>query len=413
MLGEFRVNPIPVARFFLGLPAGFITLLSVAEGFSLAGVHLNRLNNFEKLIHFLEEHPRILLTTHINPDPDGLGSQLALAHVLLARGHQVKILNPGPEPAHLRFLDPDGLLASPAGVDHDWYREKCLVVSLDNSETHRLGKIGQWLREQNPAPFLIIDHHKSPPAYPPGTTAFIDPSYGATAEIIFYLIRYWQNQAGDKNSTGALTGKTLSEDDWKQLWSRKLATPLYAGLVADTGSFRFRATRPRSHRMAAFLVEQGVEPHLLQEKLFQNYSWDRPRLKARLYQNMVLEPEIGLGLFVLANSDLLDPEKPSTTFGQLEGVVNELLDTSAVLAAVLAVETKSGAWKMSLRTRGELDAAGFAARFGGGGHLNAAGFTWQPNQHDREREPADAGPVLPRNLYFQLTQWVKDYHSSL
>src|SRR5262249_34647850 len=212
---------------------------------------------------------RICLTTHVNPDGDGIGSEAGLAHLLREQGLEVSITNPSPTPPRFRFL-----LDDLPGVDHSQdaikeLRRADVVVVLDISDLGRLGMLGDTVREGG-VPVACIDHHVSPGSLPSGPR-YVDPSAAATGELVFEL---------------AVANR------WRI--TQAAARGLYVALVTDTGGFRFSNTHPRTLRIAAELLESGVDPEQIYLDVYARAPEGRPRLFAEALQTLVVEPEVGL-----------------------------------------------------------------------------------------------------------------------
>ena len=181
---------------------------------------------------------RVCLTTHVNPDGDGLGSEAALAHLLRARGVEVTITNPTPTPARFRFLFEElpGVDRSAEAVKE--LRRADVIVVLDISEVSRLGMLAEVVRDRG-VPVACIDHHVSQGVLPPGPR-YVDPTASATGELVFEIAK--------------ANGWNLEQP---------AARGLYVALLTDTGGFRFSNTHPRTLRIAAELLETGLDPEAI------------------------------------------------------------------------------------------------------------------------------------------------------
>ena len=288
---------------------------------------------------------RVALTTHVNPDGDGLGSEVALAHLLKLRGSEVVIANPTLTPARFQFLF-EGL----NGVDRSREAVKALrgsdvIVVLDISDLGRLGMLTQTVAETR-APVACIDHHVSPGTLPPGPR-YVDPTAAATGELIceIALANEW----------------TLTP---------AAARALYVALVTDTGGFRFSNTRPRTLRIAAELLETGLDPEEIYLDLYANAPAGRPRLLAETLSTMVVED--GLAWVTVPPGAL---ERHQVTVDDLDGIIEYPRSIAGVRLALLFREMSQDRVKVSLRSVGAVDVAAFAKPFGGGGHKHASGLS--------------------------------------
>jgi phosphoesterase RecJ-like protein len=289
---------------------------------------------------------RVCLTTHVNPDGDGLGSEVGLAHLLRARGLTVSITNPTATPARFQFL-----FEELPGVDRTSEAVKeirrCdVIVVLDISELGRLGMLAEAVRERG-VPVACIDHHVSPGLLPPGPR-YVDPTASATGELVFEIAK---------------------ANGW--VIEQPAARGLYVALLTDTGGFRFSNTHPRTLRIAAELLETGLDPEGIYLDVYARAPEGRPRLLGEALQTLVVEPAIGLAWVTIPPGAV---ERLGLTSDDLDGVVEYPRSIDGVRMALLFREVSAGRVKVSLRSVGSVDVAAFAKQFGGGGHTKAAGL---------------------------------------
>ncbi len=289
---------------------------------------------------------RVCLTTHVNPDGDGLGSEAGLAHLLREHGVEAVITNPTPTPPRFGFLleDLPGVDRTAEAVKE--LRRADLIVVLDIGDLGRLGMLGQTVRDRG-VPVACIDHHVSSGVLPPGPR-YLDPGAAATGELIFEL--------------AVANGWPLQEPS---------ARGLYVAILTDTGGFRFSNTRPRTLRVAAELLEAGVDPEEIYLEVYARAPEGRPRLFAEALQTLVVEPEHGLAWVTVPPGAI---ERLGVSSDDLDGVVEFPRSIEGVRMALLFREVSQGRVKVSLRSVGDVDVAAFAKRFGGGGHTKAAGL---------------------------------------
>lgn len=286
---------------------------------------------------------RIALTTHVNADGDGLGSEVGLWHLLQQRGCVVSITNPTPIPDRLTFLVPPGADAS-AHAAKDIARASAVVV-LDISDLGRLGDLATAVRQAG-VPVACIDHHLSPGSLPDGPR-LVAPEATATAELVYDLATALQ---------------------WEI--PTDAARALYVGLLTDTGGFRFSNTTPRCLRVAGALLERGVDPESIYEQVYASAPEGRVRLLADVLQTLVVEPEIGLAWVTVPPGAI---EKYGATADDLDGIVEHPRSIAGVRLALLFRQIAGGRVKVSFRSMGEVDVAALAHQFGGGGHAKASG----------------------------------------
>jgi len=285
----------------------------------------------------------VVLTTHVNADGDGIGSEIGLWHLLRARGVSVTIANPTRIPERFNFLIPEGADASAHAV-HEIERAD-IVASLDIGDISRLGNLATVINARQP-PFACIDHHVGPIRLPAGPY-LIAPDATATAELVFDL--------------ASIAGWPLTPE---------VAQALYVGLLTDTGGFRFSNTTARALRVAAVLLEQGVDPESIYASVYASAPEGRVRLLAEVLQTLVVEQDVGLA-WVSVPADAL--RRHEATPDDLDGIVEFPRSIAGVKLALLFRHIGSGRIKVSFRSMGEVDVAVLANQFGGGGHHRAAG----------------------------------------
>ncbi|MBM4342497.1 MAG: DHH family phosphoesterase [Deltaproteobacteria bacterium] len=295
--------------------------------------------------------------THLGPDADGLGSQLALLRSARLAGRDAFIVNEDPCPSRYVWLDPDGEIGDFDGAAPGLARAD-LGLIFDAHEPDRAGRPVRRLRELA-KPVWVVDHHPA----------------GPTAEITGCI-------ATEFSSTGELVYELLLSLGWPI--DATVAVPLYAAMSFDTGSFRFLRNQARTLRAAAALLDTGMDANPVQEALFAN----RPRGEVELLGRViaatrfadngriawvVVEPEMLVGL------DLANDAVGET--------IGTLIGTEGVLAAVQVKPGRvPGEWKFSLRSKTAVRIGHIAREVGGGGHDHAAGATFFGNPHDQARQ---------------------------
>jgi phosphoesterase RecJ-like protein len=295
----------------------------------------------------LEPGKRVCLTTHVNPDGDGLGSEIGLLHLLHSRGVDAVVTNPTPTPDRFTFLfdEMPGCDRSAQAVKE--LRRADVIVVLDISDLGRLGMLCDTVRDAG-VPVACVDHHVSDGMLPPGPR-YLDPTAAATGELIYEI--------------ALANGWPLTPD---------VGQALYVALLTDTGGFRFSNTRPRTLRVAADLLETGVDAEQIYLDVYAKAPEGRPRLFAEALQTLVVEPQHGLAWVTVPPGAI---ERLGVTSDDLDGVVEFPRSIEGVRMALLFREAAQGRIKVSLRSVGNVDVAEFARRFGGGGHRKAAGLS--------------------------------------
>jgi len=312
---------------------------------------------------------RIVMTTHVNSDGDGVGSEVALVHLLAALGKDARIANPTPIPARYAFLvDPvrqhDRTEHAVAAL-----READLFLVLDISDLGRLGQLAETIHGRDVLT-ACVDHHLSPGTLPKGPR-LVDAAASATAELVFDLAE--------------VAGWRLTPE---------AARALYVGLLTDTGGFRFSNTSPRTLRVAASLLECGVDPEAIYERVYATAPVGRLRLTAEVLDTLVVEPGIGLSWVTVPAGAL---ERHGVSADDLDGLVELARSVQGTRLALLFRTLSSGKIKVSFRSVGDVDVAAFAQPFGGGGHAKASGASISGTLDEVQREVLAAARRLLSN----------------
>ena len=290
---------------------------------------------------------RVCITTHVNPDGDGIGSEVGLVHLLRAQGVDAIITNPSPTPPRFSFLFDrlPGVDRSAEAVKE--LRRADLIIVLDISDLTRLGMLIETVKNRG-VPVACVDHHVSVGVLPPGPR-YLDPDAAATGELIYELAK--------------ANGWNVTE---------QVARALYVAILTDTGGFRFSNTRARTLRVAADLLEAGVDNEEIYLEVYARAPEGRPRLFAEALQTLVVENEHGLAWVTVPPGSI---ERLGVSSDDLDGVVEFPRSIEGVRMALLFREISQGRVKVSLRSVGDVDVAAFAKPYGGGGHTKAAGLS--------------------------------------
>jgi phosphoesterase RecJ-like protein len=302
----------------------------------------------DRFVTYLDRHARILLTTHENPDGDGVGASIALAAHLKAGGKEVRIVVTPALPENLRFLDPHGWVEAfdPAGAHRDLAAWPDAWLLIDASEPHRMGPLFAAY-EKTKADRACLDHHLKD--VPKGFDAeFTDPTASASTELVYDLVR--PRLGGDLPQV--------------------MAQALYAGLVSDTGNFRHSNSTPKVHHAAADLIAQGVHPARTYNALYQTATPAKLKLFGRAMGGLQLRDG---GRFAYVSVTQADFDACGATHEDLDELVEEPRKLKGVEVAALFSETADGRSKVSLRSRERVDVNSVCRQFGGGGHRLASG----------------------------------------
>ncbi len=307
----------------------------------------------QEIVKVILANRRFIVTTHVRPDGDALGSLLALVFMLRRLGKQVDAYCQDPVPHLYAFLP--GADTVLQGVPPNTHHDAAILVDCGD-----LLRVGPQLAEKiRQLPLLInIDHHVSSESF--GHVCWIESSASSTCEMLFHLF-------------GHLPAAIDPE----------IATQLYTGMLTDTGSFRFSNTNKSVLEIAAKLVEAGAEPALIAERVFDSTLPQTLRLLARVLStvsfhadNRLATAELSLGMYA----------ETSTTPAESEGFINHLRSVEPVRMAMMFREDEGGIIHVSTRSKGSVDVAAFAQRHGGGGHKRAAAFRVEGGIDEVRRE---------------------------
>ncbi len=309
------------------------------------------MHDFDAIGDLLRQPQTILITTHQNPDADALGSSLGWADYLRHKGHSVTVVTPTDYPPNLAWMPGcDSVIA---------YEEKTriavtklmadatLIFCLDFSSLDRIRDLGPMVRQAR-ATKVLVDHHLEPEPF--ADFGYWDPTLASTTQLIFYLIE----KLGDKH-----------------LIDKPMAECLYAGLMTDTGSFRHPSTTGAVHRMAADLLDLGIDVSSIHRRLFDNLSLEKLKLLGFvLNEKLKVLPDYKFAYITLTAEEL---KRYHSKMGDTEGMVNYALSVEGVVMAAILID-RGDEIRMSFRSVGNFSVRELASRhFSGGGHKNAAG----------------------------------------
>lgn len=301
--------------------------------------------DWEPLWKLVDSNERFVLSSHVNPDADAIGSELGMAGILEGMGKTVVIANPSAGPANLGFLDPEGRCHKLGqGVSQEQVLDTDVHIVLDTSAWQQLQDVGKILKKSK-AKKAVIDHHVSSDDL--GGIELKDTNCEATGSLVYQF-------AASRN-------RPINEG---------MATALYTAIATDTGWFRFPATGAETMRTAAALIDAGAQPALIYQQLYERRSLARTRLWGLVLGRVELAFDGRLGH---TRVELKDFDKTGAAPADTEELVNECLKIEGTEAAFIAVEQRNNLIKFSFRSRTSMNVAAVAERFGGGGHKQAAG----------------------------------------
>jgi len=301
---------------------------------------------FSNLDGFLNKYDKFVISTHESPDWDGLGSELGFHELLGLLGKKSIIINSDPPPATYSSMDPAGVLNV---MDGDFRMPEDIGehahVVLDTNDYENIGAVYYALKGKL-RDLFIIDHHEG--GDEKFDTNFIKAGASSASELIYEIFQYY-----------------------KKPISSGTALALMAGIVFDTGSFRYSKTSPDTFRAAAHLVELGASPVAVNEIIYENNTLESFTLRSMIQSSMKTLCDGKLATLMLT-PDML--EKSGASFAEGEPSINLPLAVRGVQASIMVKQDLNGPVKVSMRTKGNLDVAEIAIKNGGGGHKNAAGY---------------------------------------
>jgi bifunctional oligoribonuclease and PAP phosphatase NrnA len=303
--------------------------------------------NWSSAIELIDSAKNILLTTHLNSDGDGLGTQVAFAHALIARNKNVIIANPTEIPDVYKFLFEDldcPVYSSPEEAEKNLKGTIDLGIIMDVSTMKRIGEIAAII-SGCPLGFLVFDHHISNDMDSVNCHTF--PGISSTGEVLYEFFK----------------AACFKLDE-------KIAQALYVSLTTDTGGFIFPATTANTLDIAANLVRLGADPPLIHERVYQSYPVARYQLMGRFLNGMESMAAGQLIVFELTR-EMLSHTK--SKMEHAEGFSNLGLDIQGCRISMLFSEVDENLTKVSLRCKAPYDVNAIAALVGGGGHILAAG----------------------------------------
>lgn len=304
--------------------------------------HLLYVKQLEEAVAFIKGYSSFLIVSHINPDGDAISASSAAAWICEQLGKQATIINESELPKRLNYLYRYDTIVQ---YNQDLSLAFDAVIAVDCADDKRMGKVVELFDAHTP--ILNIDHHATNNLF--GQVNVVHAEAAATVQILFDLIRHAQIPL-----------------------DVSCATALYTGLITDTGGFRYSNTSSEVMKMAAELIALGVAGHQLADTLLEKMTIGKLKLLKLALSRITFSEDEKIGWVYIQKNDLTEcgaePE-------DMEGIVNYVLNVDGVEVGFLLKETKTGAYKASLRSAGAVDVAHVSQVFDGGGHVRAAGCT--------------------------------------
>jgi bifunctional oligoribonuclease and PAP phosphatase NrnA len=302
---------------------------------------------WESLKSFIEKRHRFLLTTHVHPDGDAIGSQIAMAHFLEKTGKEPYLINMDATPKYFQFLDADKHIASYDPGAHDRLIQSMdAAIVLDVSDWDRLQELGQVIKQAG-IPVACVDHHIVTDQM--ATVQISDLDASSTGEVLYCFFQFCRAEM-----------------------TPEMVDALYTSILTDTGSFRFSNTTPQTHRITADLIQHGARFQKIYQNIYETESKNRMLLKGMLLANMHFECDDRVAWFALTRELA---QKTGIELWETEGFSELPRSIEKVEISLMFAESKNGSTKVSFRSKGRIPINGLASAFGGGGHKFASGAT--------------------------------------
>lgn len=303
--------------------------------------------NYLELEKIIKENNSFLLTTHVNPDADAIGCEIALYRLLVRIGKKVRIINYSETPYYLEFFDKEKVIEKYNEESHSNAFNECdVIIALDFNRIDRIVKMEPLFRASK-AIKVCLDHHQDAEKFVDLCLCSID--FAATGHLLYDFIK-----------------KTdIAKIDYD------IALPIYAAIMTDTGSFRFDRTTPEIHRIAAELLETGINPLEVYGKIYDESRFGKIKLLGEAINTIKLYGEENQIAVMLITQEALN--RCNALESDTDGFVNLCMTIDAVKMALKFMELEEG-FKVSLRSKGKIPVHKFADMYSGGGHANAAGI---------------------------------------
>lgn len=321
-------------------------------------------NNIAELLPKLNDSKKITITTHAKPDADALGSSLGLKHFLELLGHNVTVIAPTSYPNFIHWMPGNDDVI----IFNDDTSEKVetvisqsnIVICTDFSRLNRIDNLEPYIRKHK-GDFILIDHHLDPEEF--AQYELWDPKASSACELVYRMIE---------------------EFGYANKINQNIAACLYAGIMTDTGSFRFPSTTPTVHRILANLMETGIKHADIHRQVYDNNSENKLRLLGfSISSKLRTLNEFNVAYIILSKEEL---KQFNYEQGDTEGVVNYALSLAGINFAAIFMEIDDTI-KISFRSVGTFSVANFSNKhFNGGGHKNAAGGSSQDSLENIEKK---------------------------
>jgi len=302
-------------------------------------------NRWETVKNVVQKNHSFILTTHVNPDGDALGSELALTQYLRSVGKQATIVNKSPTARNYRFLDTHNeIIVFDKSLHEQLLRSADVYFILDISDWGRLREIGEIIQTLQ-KPKVCIDHHHCPSKFT--DIDIIDEKASSTGELIYDLLC----------ELGAKFTKSISE-------------AIYTCIMTDTGSFRFSNTNPKAHLIASSMLANGIDSYRIYQEVYEKKSPSKMKLQGVILSNINYDCNGQLAWFNVTQ-DML--KQTGANIWDTEGFPEIPRSIDGVEVSLMFTELEDNKTKISLRSKGNMIINHVAMKLGGGGHQFASG----------------------------------------
>lgn len=300
--------------------------------------------HFSELLKTFHSYHRFVITSHVNPDADAIGSEVALALFLKAKGKEVLIINQSETPDHLQFLcDLFPVRTYSAASDAKILEADCFCV-VDTNSPKRFSALADAV-SRSKAFKICIDHHLEQEPF--ADLYVVDTDVPATSELLYRI---------------------FSAEDVSSI-TTSIATALYAGIMTDTGSFKFPKTDPETHTITADLLARGVDPYGVYQAIYESGEINKIHLLGKALERIQLHHGGRIATMALPRSVFAET---GTSEADVDNFTQYVLAIKGVVVGLIFIELADGV-KVSFRSKGEIPINTIAKQFGGGGHRNASG----------------------------------------
>ena len=302
---------------------------------------------WDKLKTLIQESQSILLSTHIGPDGDGLGSEIAFYYYLKNLRKECRIINSTPIPYNFSVIDPDSIVEEYSNSMNKWIGNLDLTIVFDIGDHRRVGDIGEFVYGNCTS--VSIDHHPAKDDHP-FQLNLVDPLAPATGYLIWKYFKHIN-----------LTNDKLPVD---------IASALYASVVTDTGSFKYQSTTADTHYMAAHLIESGVDGYEIQKNIYEQRRISHVKLLGEMIQSLHYSNKGKVAWSIISQKMI---KQVNGTDEDIDGFTEYIRSIQGVEISFIILEKPDGTHRISFRSSGKYTVNDVAQYFDGGGHKFAAG----------------------------------------